>query len=75
MSRVTQDTAKPGSRFAEGAVTRSGRTFQYRPAPCTRATTRSYNPTGALLHTWFGLFPGRSPLLGESLVIFFSWRY
>ena len=24
---------------------------------------------------WFGLFPVRSPLLGESLVIFFSYRY
>ena len=35
----------------------------------------SYNPRYALPHTWFGLFPGRSPLLGESLVIFSSWRY
>ena len=28
----------------------------------------SYNPCYALLHTRFGLFPGRSPLLGESLL-------
>ena len=28
----------------------------------------SYNPRYALPHTWFGLFPGRSPLLGESLL-------
>ena len=30
--------------------------------------TRSYNPRYALLHNWFRLFPGRSPLLGESLL-------
>ena len=33
-------------------------------------TARSYNPSDALLHLRFGLFPGRSPLLGESLVYF-----
>ena len=31
-------------------------------------TARSYNPSDALLHLRFGLFPGRSPLLGESLL-------
>ena len=31
---------------------------------------QSYNPSNALLRHWFGLFPGRSPLLGESLVYF-----
>ena len=31
-------------------------------------TSWSYNPAYALLHTRFGLFPGRSPLLGESLL-------
>ena len=31
-------------------------------------TTRSYNPGNASLHPRFGLFPGRSPLLGESLL-------
>ena len=30
--------------------------------------SRSYYPTGALLRQWFGLFPVRSPLLGESLL-------
>ena len=35
---------------------------------CT--TARSYNPGNASLHPRFGLFPGRSPLLGESLVYF-----
>ena len=33
-------------------------------------TTWSYYPAHALLHKRFGLFPGRSPLLGESLVYF-----
>ena len=31
-------------------------------------TPWSYNPAYALPHTRFGLFPGRSPLLGESLL-------
>ena len=35
---------------------------------CTMAW--SYNPVHALPHVRFGLFPGRSPLLGESLVYF-----
>ena len=30
--------------------------------------SRSYNPVYALPHMRFGLFPGRSPLLGESLL-------
>ena len=30
--------------------------------------SQSYYPSGALLRHWFGLFPGRSPLLGESLL-------
>ena len=38
-------------------------------------TSRSYNPRYALPHIGFGLFPGRSPLLGESLFIFSSWGY
>ena len=33
-------------------------------------TTWSYNPARALPHGRFGLFPGRSPLLGESLSYF-----
>ena len=33
-------------------------------------TTWSYYPSDASLHLRFGLFPGRSPLLGESLVYF-----
>ena len=33
-------------------------------------TTRSYNPCEALLQRRFGLFPVRSPLLGESFIYF-----
>ena len=36
--------------------------------PHQGATTWSYNPARASPHTRFGLFPGRSPLLGESLL-------
>ena len=36
----------------------------------TRATTRSYYPRPASPQGGFGLFPGRSPLLGESLICF-----
>ena len=37
--------------------------------------SRSYNPATARRQQRFRLFPGRSPLLGESLFIFSSWRY
>ena len=41
-------------------------------SPHTQCTTaRSYNPSDALPQRWFGLFPGRSPLLGESLLFSF----
>ena len=33
--------------------------------------SRSYNPSHALRRHWFGLFPVRSPLLGESLLFSF----
>ena len=36
--------------------------------PHSSTTAWSYNPEYALLHMRFGLFPGRSPLLGESLL-------
>ena len=35
-----------------------------------RTTARSYNPWDASLQPRFGLFPGRSPLLGESFNYF-----
>ena len=49
--------------------------FPERHARPMRMISRSYNPEGALLRLRFGLFPGRSPLLGESRFVFFSSRY
>ena len=41
------------------------------PSPHVESTTSwSYNPSVALLPLRFGLFPVRSPLLGESLIYF-----
>ena len=45
--------------------------FPERHARPMRMISRSYNPRGALLRLWFGLFPGRSPLLGESRLFSF----
>ena len=44
--------------------------FPERSSHKYRATAWSYNPMVALLQSWFGLFPVRSPLLGESLIYF-----
>ena len=44
--------------------------FPERSPHDSSTTTWSYNPGYALLHSRFRLFPGRSPLLGESLVYF-----
>ena len=41
---------------------------------CLRTISRSYYPAGASPHMRFGLFPGRSPLLGESLTYFLFLR-
>ena len=68
--RGTRDTPKALSDFAYGAITLFGRTFQTVPlsdrVPCWSPTT----PTGIASHR-FGLFPVRSPLLGESRLISF----
>ena len=45
--------------------------FPERHARPMRMIPRSYNPEGALLRLRFGLFPGRSPLLGESRLFSF----
>ncbi len=44
--------------------------FPERSPHDSSTTTWSYNPSDALPHLRFGLFPGRSPLLGESLDYF-----
>ena len=52
------------------------RTFFPKCSPHNQGTmSRSYNPAIAERQLRFRLFPGRSPLLGESLFIFSSWRY
>ena len=58
--------------FGYGALTPSGRLFQNR-SPILESTFCSPNP---MVHApWFGLFPFRSPLLWESLVVFSSSGY
>ena len=44
--------------------------FPDRSSHTLDTTSWSYNPAGALPHLRFGLFPVRSPLLGESLFCF-----
>ena len=44
--------------------------FPERSSHTLDTMSRSYNPVYALPHMRFGLFPGRSPLLGESFVYF-----
>ena len=59
-------------RFAYGALTLSGRSFQNRSA-----TVRSHkcSPNPGVHALRFGLFPFRSPLLWRSHVVFFSSGY
>ena len=59
-------------RFAYGALTLSGRSFQYRSA-----TVRSHkcSPNPGVHALRFGLFRVRSPLLTESHVVFSSSGY
>ena len=50
------------------------KSVSYSPAPLQRHHVRPCNTTHATLagltHEWFGLFPFRSPLLGESLLLY-----
>ena len=52
-----------------------GRSFQNVLLTIFLATTWSYYPVIARRQQRFGLFPLRSPLLWESLVIFSSYGY
>ena len=54
--------------FVYGAFARYGKVFQPFPLTMFLAISRPYNPATALLQSRFGLFPGRSPLLGESFL-------
>jgi hypothetical protein len=83
VSRGTQEHRRGSPHpFVYGAVTRYGRPFQGRstrmrignfPTGLRSGPTVSYNPSNAtpasLAHSRFGLFPFRSPLLGESRLI------
>ena len=71
--RITRVPRYSGQRSAESAfayriVTFYDETFQTLPLRVNVRKTRSYNPRAASLPRGFGLFPGRSPLLGESLL-------
>ena len=71
--RITRVPRYSGQRSAESAfayriVTFSDETFQTLPLRVNVRKMRSYNPRAASLPRGFGLFPGRSPLLGESLL-------
>ena len=54
--------------FAYRTITVYGRSFQSVPLAIVHAMPQSYNPRPAVT---FGLFPVRSPLLGESLLFSF----
>ena len=69
MPRATQDSATPHSHFGYGALIPCGAPFQALPLVLQVRPARSYYPRGAdKLPAGFGLFPVRSPLLGESLL-------
>ena len=71
VSRPTQDTTMLHTIVEYETVTLYGRSFQSVPLNVLRARrgpTTPYRPKSI----WFGLFPVRSPLLGESLFIFSS---
>ena len=67
--RATQDTARCTHGSAYGALTPCGRPFQAVPLACPGPWRGPYYPGRARKDgARFGLFPVRSPLLGESLL-------
>ena len=69
--RPTQDTANEMSKYGYRAITVYGRPFQTcSPYQTKRICRGPTTPTAPERHR-FGLFPGRSPLLGESLLFSF----
>ena len=69
--RPTQVPARVRGRFAYGAVTRCGRTFQTSSATTLSSSCAGPTTPRAPRRPRFGLFPFRSPLLGESLLFSF----
>ena len=68
VSRATQEHSRHLKQQGKGALTRYGRTFQIVTPDAGNTERRSYYPAPASPQVRFGLFPGRSPLLGESLL-------
>ena len=71
--RVSRAPRYSGCRYATARLRVRGShplrpNFPDRSARLTAAISRPYYPGCALPHNRFGLFPGRSPLLGESLL-------
>ena len=67
MSRGTQDSPLTLVIYVYGAITPYGQPFQIVPL----LNQDSFgSPSTPIMpeHNWFGLFPVRSPLLGESLL-------
>ena len=69
MPRGTRDAPKARSDFAYGAITLYGGPFQTLPLPVRVLRWSPTTPAGIASHR-FGLIPFRSPLLGESRLIF-----
>ena len=74
MSRPTQDTTKKLYSYVYGIITLYDATFQ---KLLLQIQLLQRGPTTPTLpeQWWFGLFPFRSPLLRESLIVFFSSGY
>ena len=75
VSRLTQDTTRYSMHFVYGTITRYGPTFQ--KGSTIHILIPHCGPTTPVApkRPRFGLSPFRSPLLGESLLVFFSSRY
>ena len=68
--RGTQEPARRFDLFAYGAVTLCGRPFQAARLKSPHSMSLALQPHRTEVR-WFGLFPVRSPLLGESHLISF----
>ncbi len=68
VSRATQGLALHAHRLRIRGFHPLRPDFPVRSAHLVHGFWRPYYPTHALRHAWFGLFPVRSPLLGESLL-------
>ncbi len=69
VSRPTQVPPLCVPDFAYGALTLSGPAFQPVPLSFPQPLDGPITPAHAFRHRRFGLFPVRSPLLGESLLL------